>query len=192
MNSTKDILEFWFDELSPEDWFRGGENLDAEIRRRFEADWEVASGGGYRNWNRGAEDVLALMLLLDQFPRNMFRDSPKAFATDVIARSVALRTVRDGSDLALEPEARRVFLYLPFMHSEHLADQDFCIGLISGRIPESGKLNLVHARAHREIIRKFQRFPYRNKVLKRATTQQEAAWMEAGGYASELKKFTPE
>ena len=127
------------------------------------------------------EGTHALIILLDQFPRNMFRGSAKSFWSDALARETAGRAIAKGQDMKL-PEVGRHFIYLPFMHSECLEEQERSVSLYCSRFPDTDAENLVHARAHREIIRIFGRFPYRNEALKRKTTETEAKWMAEGGY----------
>ena len=146
--------------------------------------------GQYRDWQGHPRKALALAILLDQFPRNMFRDEARAFATDRQARAVACNAIEMGWDRrADEPE--RQFFYLPFMHSETLSDQEKGVRMIKERMPETGTQNLLHARAHREVIRRFGRFPYRNAALGRSTSPPEAAFLEAGGYGQVVEELTP-
>lgn len=175
------VLKFWFETLSLEDHFKQSDDLDDMIRTRFHDLWVMAAGGGLSDWQHDADSVLALIIVLDQFPRNMHRGSGQSFHSDALARQVAEQAFDDGFDRAHE-EQKRLYFYLPFMHSELLADQDKCIYLISSKMPETGMSNLLHARAHRRIIRKFGRFPYRNEALGRTTSQEEVRWLEDGGY----------
>ena len=180
------VSRFWLEEVGPEGWFAGGEALDARVRERFEATWAAAGDGALRAWGGSARGALALVLVLDQFPRNMFRGEARAFATDAAAREAAGAAVARGHDRALEP-AERSFLYLPWEHSESLADQERAVWLMAARA-ESSEL-LLHARAHRAIIRRFGRFPFRNEALGRRMTGAEAEWLEAGGYGAEVRRL---
>ncbi len=180
------ILTFWFDEVEPVERFTASKGLDARIRAEFKVHWQAASAGTYDGWMARPESALALLVLLDQFPRNMFRDSAKAFASDSRARRVAQNVIDHDLDLALPPE-QRMNVYLPFMHSEDLADQDRCMALIGARMPPDSETNLLHARAHRWIISTFGRFPYRNPALGRINTPEEDAWLKAGGYGAVVR-----
>ncbi|MCY4260146.1 MAG: DUF924 domain-containing protein, partial [Rhodobacteraceae bacterium] len=142
-----------------------------------------AVAGKLDDWLTDSSSGLALLILLDQFPRNMFRGSAKAFASDARARRNASLMIERDLDLALPPE-RRHFVYLPFMHSEDPADQDRCIKFIRERMAENGEENLLHARAHKEIIHRFGRFPYRNQALGRINTREEDDWLKGGGYGA--------
>jgi uncharacterized protein (DUF924 family) len=133
-------------------------------RERFLPLWEAARKGKLDRWQISPEGVMAFIIVTDQFPRNMFRDDKRAYCTDDIARRMAEQAIHRRWDLRL-PEPERQFFYLPLMHSENRTDQDRCVRLILTRLPETGRENLLHARAHREVIRRFGRFPYRNAVL---------------------------
>jgi uncharacterized protein (DUF924 family) len=133
-----------------------------------------------------ATGALAYLILADQFSRNMFRDTGQAFASDRAARAVAKAAIAKRWDMAIDEPARQ-FFYMPLMHSESLCDQDRCVRLMKERMHETGAQNLLHARVHREIIRKFGRFPHRNKALRRETTPAEARFIEAGGYGEMLR-----
>ena len=189
MNIVDRSLAFWFDELEPRQWFEASDALDAMIRERFESDWEIAADHGCPWAITSCEAALAAMLLLDQFPRNMFRGTAHAFSTDRLARSTAVTVMGDNLDLEIDDPSWRIFFYLPFMHSESLLDQDCCLGLITNRMGAAGADNLRHARAHRAVVEQFGRFPFRNAVLERPTTAAEQEWLAAGGYAAELRKL---
>ncbi len=134
--------------------------------------------------------MASFLILVDQFPRNMFRGSPDAFATDSKARSEAKKAIDKKWDLRL-PEPERQFFYLPLMHSECLCDQERCVRLMLTRMPESGEISLVHAKAHREVIRKFGRFPFRNEALDRGYTVPELEFIEEGGYGAAVRALNP-
>lgn len=186
MAEPDEILSFWLDEVGPKGWYGGGEELDAEIRERFMADYECAKTGALSLWLTYPSGVLAYIILLDQFPRNMFRGDAKAFATDGVAKAAAVAAISKGWDLKIDEPARQ-FFYLPLMHAECQADQDRAVRLIATRMPEHGEGNLPHAKAHREIIRRFGRFPYRNEALDRMTKKAEQEWMDNGGYGATLR-----
>ena len=173
-----DVVAFWT-LAGPKRWFRKDEAFDAEIRDRFEALHHAAARGELGGWGETAEGALALLLLLDQFPRNLYRGSPHAFATDPLAREVARAATRRGFDAAVAPELRQ-FFFLPFEHSEDLGDQEKAVALTEA----SGDQDLVKwARIHRDIIRRFGRFPHRNACLARETTAEEQAFLSSGGFA---------
>lgn len=183
MSNPDEILAYWLDEKGPSAWYAGGEALDAEIRDRFEDDYNRAKDGSLSLWLTYPTGTLAYIILLDQFPRNMFRDTAKAFATDRIAMAAAKAAISRGWDMRIDEPARQ-FFYLPLMHSECLVDQDRAVRLIMTRMPEYGASNLLHAKAHREVIRLFGRFPYRNDALNRPLQGGEAEFLEAGGYGA--------
>jgi len=183
MSDPVTVLDYWLGELGPDGWYAGGDDLDAEIRSRFGDLWQAAAEGGLDHWIDGPGGVLAFIVLTDQFPRNMWRGTARAFATDAMALAAARRAIAEGWDMAA-PEPERQFFYLPLMHSEALADQEDCIGLMVERMPETGASNTLHARAHAEVIRRFGRFPYRNAALGREATADEAEFMARGGYAA--------
>ena len=139
MSLIDQILAYWFEELTPEQWFNGSDTIDAVIRERFESVWYSTCMNGSSWAIRSSEAALAAMLLLDQFPRNMFRGSAQAFSSDRLARSTAIEVMRDHLDLEFDDPSRRIFFYLPFMHSESLLDQDWCIGLITSRMGAAGE-----------------------------------------------------
>lgn len=169
----EDVLAFWFDARVRPRWFDSTPELDAEIRERFQALWERAARGELDDWARQVEGVLALAIVLDQLPLNMFRGDPRSFSTEAAAIRVAHEAVRDGLDRALAPE-RRVFLYMPLMHSENMADQDEAVRLFEASGLED---NLRFARHHRELVRRFGRFPHRNAILGRVSTPEELAYL---------------
>lgn len=177
------ILAFWFDEAGPKRWFGGGPQFDALMRRRFGRlahEFRTVRSLRGHAWLDQADSALALVLVLDQFPRNIWRGSNAAFSLDALGLEAAHLMLDAGHDRALAHD-RRVFAYMPFMHSESLADQELCVRLCAERLP-AGEGTLRHARAHRDIIAKFGRFPYRNAVVGRADTPEEAAWLAADGY----------
>jgi len=177
--TPQDVLEFWFEELSPQQWFERNETIDEKIKLRFYDTWLQAQNGACDTWRSTPEGLLALVILCDQFPRNMFRDSDKAFSTDALARDLANEAISNRFDLKL-PETVRKFFYMPFMHSENMDDQDKCCDYIQKRLDDPETAH--HAEQHRDIIAKFGRFPFRNAVLGRPSTEEEAAFL-AEGYA---------
>ena len=188
MTGPEDILEFWLDECGPDRWYEQDAALDQTIRDRFEDTWSAACEGRFALWLTYPSGSLAYIILMDQFPRNMFRGSAKAFASDQAARAAAKSAIERGWDLKIDPPARQ-FFYLPLMHSESLCDQDRCIRLLVERMPEGGANNILHAQAHREVIREFGRFPYRNEALSRVNTRSEIAYAQKGGYGHTLRQL---
>ena len=188
MVAPAEILAFWLDEVGPEGWYMPPEGLDDTIRDRFEPAWVEATRGAHSMWLTHASGALAYLILLDQFPRNMFRDTGRAFSTDRVARTAAKAAIDRGWDLKIDEPARQ-FFYLPLMHSENVSDQDRCVRLMKERMPDSGASNLLHARAHREVIRRFGRFPTRNAALGRTSTKAEAEWLETGGYGAIVREL---
>ncbi len=188
MAKPEDILAYWLDEVGPDGWYRVDAALDQDIRDRFEHAWAEAQDGACGLWLTYASGALAYLILADQFSRNMFRGTGQAFASDRAARAVAKAAISKGWDLKIDEPARQ-FFYMPLMHSENLCDQDRCVRLMKERMPETGADNLLHARAHREIIRQFGRFPFRNQALHRETTEAEARFIENGGYGEVLRSL---
>ncbi|MEM8787320.1 MAG: DUF924 family protein [Pseudomonadota bacterium] len=178
--TAQSVIAFWVDEVGPKGWYKSSARLDDAIRGRFLPCWESARDTGAAPWDGSAQAALGSVILLDQFPRNMHRDMATAFATDELARSVADRAIAAGWDLET-PTPERQFFYMPFQHSENLADQDRGVHLCQERL--SGDTDL-HARAHRACIARFGRFPFRNAALGRDTTPDEARFLAAGGYGA--------
>ena len=171
------IIAFWR-EAGADRWFKKDAVFDDEIKQRFLETYEAAAAGKLTNWESSADGALALLILLDQFPRNMFRGETRAFATDPLARAVASRAILNGFDGAF-PDLRG-FYYLPFQHSENLADQERGVALYKAVGDADG---LKWAEIHADIIRKFGRFPHRNAVLGRVTTPAEQKFLDDGGFA---------
>jgi uncharacterized protein (DUF924 family) len=173
-----DVLAYWR-ALGPQGWYRKDAAGDADIRDRFQDMHAAAAEGALRAWESDAPGALALVITLDQFPRNMYRGTAAAFATDPLARAVAGRAIDRGFDRAAADQ-ERAFFYLPLMHSEALADQERCCALCRA-LGDAG--TLAYAESHAGIIRRFGRFPHRNAVLGRATTPVEQAFLDGGGFA---------
>lgn len=176
MAEPVEVVDFWR-EAGPGKWFGGGPAFDAECRARFLEAHHAAARRELDHWGADAGGTLALLILLDQVPRNVFRDSGHAFATDGLALHHATRAVDAGLDGCVE-EALRVFVYLPFEHSESIADQHRAVALIE---PLGNREFSRYAVAHRDVIARFGRFPHRNAALGRASTPDEQAWLDAGG-----------
>jgi uncharacterized protein (DUF924 family) len=175
--SPHDVIDFWFRDTPRERWFRVDPEFDKQIRDRFAEVWKRGREGLLKAWEDTPEDTLALVVLLDQFPRNMFRGTADAFASDGMARDVAKRAIAKNFDFAIPPEGRS-FLYLPLMHSEVPADQDESVRLTEERLGKT-HYSMPYALNHRDVIRRFGRFPARNKALGRETTPEEAEFLRA-------------
>lgn len=173
-----EIVNFWRS-AGYRKWFARDDAFDAEFRRRFEAAHFAAARGEYDAWMASAESALALLVLLDQFPRNCFRGNAHSYATDGLARHYAERAVRAGFDLRIEG-ALRMFFYLPYEHSEAIADQDRSMELFAG----IGDAELMkYAQLHRDLIERFGRFPHRNAALGRESTREEIDYLASGGFS---------
>jgi len=173
-----DILAFWR-EAGRERWYTKDTAFDADIRGRFLGLWQKAAAGELSCWETSDTGALALVIILDQFPRNMFRDDIRTYSSDPLAREVATRAIARGADQRIEA-ALLEFLYMPFMHSEHLADQQRCVELFR----QAGNTdNIGYAEDHADIIRRFGRFPHRNRILGRSTTPEEQAFLDHDGFS---------
>ncbi|MGR3759594.1 DUF924 family protein [Roseobacteraceae bacterium NS-SX3] len=186
MAGPEEILEFWLDEVGEKGWYLQDDALDENIRNRFQTTWEGACEGKYSLWLTYPSGTLAYIILTDQFPRNMFRGSGQAFSSDAMAMAAAKVAINRKWDMKIDEPARQ-FFYLPLMHSENLCDQERCVRLMMERMPKYGASNMLHARAHREVIRQFGRFPYRNKALHRHSTGPELDYVMAGGYGQTVQ-----
>jgi uncharacterized protein (DUF924 family) len=176
--SPEAVLAFWR-AAGPDKWFKKDAAFDDDIRRRFLLTHEAAAAGRLAAWEATPEGALALLIVLDQFSRNMFRGSARAFAADPLARAVAERALESGFDRKVAA-AERTFFYLPFEHSESMADQERCVALFGTTgDAEALKWAVLHA----DIIRRFGRFPHRNAALGRSTTPEEQAFLDSGGFA---------
>lgn len=171
------VLRFWTD-AGPQRWFRKDAAFDAEFRERFLPSHGAAARGALQGWTGHGDSCLALLVLLDQFPRNAFRGTARAWSTDALARVVAQQALAARFDRAAGDDLRN-FFYLPFMHSEWLPDQERALELtrtLGGEQPR-------FAQVHRDIVRRFGRFPHRNALLGRRTTHEEQAFLDGGGFA---------
>ena len=174
------VLRFWFEEHGGSDWFNGGDEFDQKIRDRFLSVYEQGAAGGLDDWRQSALGCVALCLVLDQFPRNLFRGDPRSFATDAAALAVSNHAIAQGYDLdpALDGH-HRMFLYLPLEHSEDIDDQRRCLELVRERIGDETYIDF--ADRHLQIIERFGRFPHRNAVLGRTNTEEEAEYLKQPG-----------
>jgi uncharacterized protein (DUF924 family) len=188
MSRVNQILEFWFGQPDDADygkqrkvWFTKNLDFDQEVRSRFLSDYQKAAAGELDDWKNSPLSCLALIILLDQFPRNIFRGQPQAFATDSQALAVAKYAIEQGWDQELLP-IQRLFIYIPFEHSENLSDQHQCVELFSTLkdYPECAS-GVDYAYRHLHVIEKFGRFPHRNQILGRETTPAEAEFLKQPG-----------
>ncbi len=188
MERARALIDFWFGppgdperENHRQIWFKSTPVYDATLRELFIADYERAAAGALEAWEAAPESALALVMLLDQIPRNIFRGTPRAYATDPLARAVADRALARGFDAALPPNWRK-FFYMPFHHSEDLADQRRATRLAESlpddRAPEERGGNRRYGRPYPEVIERFGRFPHRNAILGRVSTPEEMAFLE--------------
>jgi len=183
MKTASYILEFWFSETAKKYWFKSTDAFDAKVRIDFEATAIALAGDQElrKAWeNQGAESHLALIIALDQFPRNMYRDTLGMFAWDKFALGSAKRLVKKGEDLQLSQD-QRPFVYMPYMHSETLVDQETCVELCDARLDNEN--TLTFAIIHYDIIKRFGRFPHRNSILGRETNPSEQAFLDNGGFS---------
>jgi uncharacterized protein (DUF924 family) len=172
-----EVVEFWR-KAGPDLWFAKNPAFDRLFHERFLALHEMVARGNLSDWQQFPYGALALLILLDQFPRNAFRGTARMYLTDALARAVAVPAVVAGQDCAVEADLR-VFFYLPFAHSESLEDQERSVTLVS----RLGEPDISHAVHHHDIIRRFGRFPHRNLILGRAMTEAEQQYLDGGGYA---------
>ena len=175
LNDPASVVQFWRD-AGPKMWFAKDVDFDRRFRDRFLELHEAAAHGDL-DWLATPEGALALLLLLDQYPRNAFRDTPRMYATDSLARLVADAAIRAGHDRNL-PDDLALFFYLPYGHSEWLADQERGVALVA----RLGEPNHGRAKHHLDIVRRFGRFPHRNAILGRVTTAEEQRYLDEGGY----------
>jgi len=186
MVTPEDVLSYWVDEVGPSGWYQGSDTLDAQVRKKFLEIWQEAQSGACGLWLTSPVGVLGYIVLTDQLPRNMHRGHADSFATDKSARAAAKIAIERDWDMRIDEPVRQ-FFYMPLMHSENLIDQDRCVRLMKTRMPEGGDEQLRHACAHRNIIRQFGRFPFRNDALGRTSTSAETAFMADGGYGAALR-----
>jgi uncharacterized protein (DUF924 family) len=175
MFSPQDILDFWYAPDMRSKWFASTPQLDAMIRERFESLWEAAVRGELDAWRSSPQGSLALAIILDQFPLNMFRGTAKSFSSEGQAIAVAKQAIAQGYDRQID-KAQLAFLYMPLMHSEDPADQDLSVELFAAAGLDN---NLRFAKHHRDIVRRFGRFPHRNAILGRASSAEELAYLES-------------
>lgn len=192
MSDPVEVLEFWLHEIGPKGWYAGGEEIDLACAR-FADLWQAAHDGGLEHWIDGTVGTLAYLILTDQIPRDIHRDTALAFATDAQARAAARKAVAQGWDMGA-PEPERQFFYMPFEHSEDPADQVLAVRYLTERVASEPEM-AIHARAHQEVIARFGRFPTRNKALGRQSSPEEQAYLDDGGYmavVNRLKSHAPD
>ena len=177
--NAQSILSFWFNETKPYQWFRRDRAFDQNVKTCFGAIHEAARHGRCDVWCAHPRHALSLIILLDQFSRNIYRDDPRAFAQDKVALNAAREAIRRRFDQLYAPK-EQAFFYMPFMHAEDLAVQEESVALFKARLP--GTMNVPYAVQHRDIIKRFGRFPHRNKCLGRQYTSEEIAFLKAGGF----------
>jgi uncharacterized protein (DUF924 family) len=187
MSDPIEVLDFWLGEIGPEGWYAGGEEIDDAVAVRFGLLWEALDGGGLEHWVDGVVGTLAYLIVADQFSRNIHRGKARAFDTDIRARAAARRALDEGWDMQA-PMPERQFFYMPFEHSEDLADQELAVRLMTERTESDAEL-LLHARAHLEIIGRFGRFPFRNAALGRDSTEAEAEFLREGAYGAVVNRL---
>ena len=173
--TPQEIIDFWFSDRVKSQWFASTPELDKEVMEKYEAIWEQAASGELDDWGDDPDGCLALVIILDQFPLNMFRGQAKSFKTEDKAVDVALTAVNEGLDQKIEKE-KLAFLYMPFMHSEDLTNQDISVKLYKENNLDA---NIKFAEHHRDIIRKFGRFPHRNGILERESTAEEIVYLSS-------------
>jgi len=171
--SPQSIVDFWFSDAVRPLWFKSTAEFDNQLRDRFGMVWQDAAAGKLDSWAESAEGALALVILLDQIPLNIYRGKARSFSTEAKAREIAERAIDKGWDTTL-PDEQKAFLYMPFMHSETLADQDQAVALYQAAGLED---NLKFAQHHQDIIQRFGRFPHRNEILGRDSTEAEEAYL---------------
>ena len=169
--TPSDVLDYWFSEKSKQFWFASTPQVDNEIKVRFESVWEKAAEGEYSQWRETADGSVALIVILDQLPLNMFRSDPKGFQTESMAVEVALNAINNGFDEELNDE-KLLFLFMPLMHSENIDHQNLQVYLF-----DKYNFNLEFSRHHRDLVKKFGRFPHRNEILGRMSTMEELDYL---------------
>jgi len=172
----KEILDFWFVETAPRQWFQVNEDFDAQVKAGFEDVYERVAAGANDAWQNDSDGALALCLVLDQMPRNMFRGTPKAFETDKKALIISKYAIAKSLD-QVHSAQKKSFIYMPFMHSENLSDQRRAVELFE-KTKEQNPMGYDYAQRHYKVIEEFSRFPHRNEILGRESTPDEQAYLE--------------
>jgi len=169
--TPSDVLDYWFSEKSKQFWFASTPQIDNEIKARFERVWEKAAAGEFGHWRDTADGSVALIVILDQLPLNMYRSDPKSFQTETMAVEVALNAINNGYDEELNDE-KLLFLFMPLMHSENIDHQNLQVYLF-----EKYNFNLDFSKHHRDLVKRFGRFPHRNEILGRMSTMEELDYL---------------
>jgi len=175
MVSPESIIEYWYSDKIKSHWFNSTELLDQEIKNKYEPLWREAIRGDYKKWNESAEGCLALAIIFDQFPLNMFRGKVKSFSTEGMAIKVTKHAIDNGFDQIIAKD-KVVFLYMPLMHSENIDDQNLAVAMFEKAGLEE---NLKFAKHHRTIVERFGRFPHRNKILNRKNSEEELEYLSS-------------
>ncbi len=178
-DAKKDVLHFWFEEIEPRQWFEVNPAFDKQVKDRFHVIYNMACEGLCDGWQEDADGAVALCLVLDQFPRNMFRDTARAYESDDKALLTAKYAVSKGYNHLLTP-VRRKFLYMPYMHSESLSDQNKCVELFAA-MKADDPLSYDYAVKHMKVVERFGRFPHRNPILGRENAPEEDAFLAENG-----------
>ena len=173
MIEAKEIISFWFSEKCKKCWFDSSDELDELIKQNYEKLWQLAAQGELDEWREYPMSALALVIILDQFPLNMYRDKAESFSTEAKSREIARYTIENGFHESFDDD-QKLFLFLPFMHSEDMEDQNISVQLFSG-----AGMEIKWAEHHRDIVKQFGRFPHRNAALGRESTEQEIAWLSS-------------
>tara|TARA_R110002110_G_scaffold376568_2_gene586810 strand:- start:319507 stop:320061 length:555 start_codon:yes stop_codon:yes gene_type:complete len=175
--SADEVLDFWFNETDRQNWFERSDDFDQIIRDRFSEAVETARGGGFAEWHETARGCLAVIILIDQLSRNIYRDSPLAWSADDVSLTRTKQAIARAFDTELGIDERK-FLYMPLMHSEVLADQEKCVELFRALVTDEDDVSLDFAIRHRDIIARFGRFPHRNEILGRESTPEELKFLK--------------
>lgn len=186
MMDPEQVLAFWLDELTEKDWYAGGAALDARIAAGFAGAVAQARAGEFITWQANPRGALAYLILTDQMPRNIHRETALAFACDALAHAAADRALFRNWDQRIDGAARQ-FFYMPFMHAETMADQNRSVACFATRFDDPD--HLLHARAHRDVIRRYGRFPTRNTALGRQSSAAEMDYLASGGYGALVKEM---
>lgn len=175
MKNYQDIIDFWFDEKTKPLWFNSNDELDLKLRNEYFDVYTAAKNLELNSWQEEVLGALALVILLDQFPLNMFRGVPQSFETEALSREIAAKAINEGFDAELNPE-QKAFLYMPYMHSENIKDQGESLILFN---QEGLEENLRFAQHHHDIVKQFGRFPHRNKILGRESSKEELDYLNS-------------
>ena len=188
MRIIEDVIEFWSEEIGEANWYVADPEIDKKIHDRFADLWNEAAAGALGPWLTDARGVLAYLIVTDQFSRNLYREDGRAFQLDPKARSAAKLAIENDWDQEVDVPLRQ-FFFMPLMHSENLIDQDRAVDFFANRMGGENT-NQIHAKAHREVIRRYGRFPHRNKMLERKSSKEEQDYINNGGYGAIVRELT--